>query len=518
VPALRCTAGAYTISKHRDMQNLTSANGSRDRLGINVSQILVLALLFAASAVLETVKLSSIRDPEIWRHLAVGNWILANHAWPRVGLFSQAGNLPWHDVQWGFDVFSAMGYRIMGLWTIPAILICFRLALAVIAFLLAGGTRRFWVAAALSASAQYILATSGPGAVIFSIVLSGIELICLLEIRRTGNVRFLYLLPPLFLLWANLDADFVYGLALYAFFLLALSMQGEEQSLDGLFSGAALAGLACAAATFFNPYGYHPYAAFFAEHSDAINVNLPGYLAMSFHRPQDYALLLLTMAAFLALGLRRSRDVFLFLLLASSTFLAFRAERTGWLVTLASLAVIGETLRSPSARESEESLNQRGQIVLVAATFALFVSGLALAVPTFITHQDLQARISAHFPVHACDYIRQHALPHPLFNTYPWGSFLTWNLPEYPVALDGRRGLYSVEEEMNYAKVMKADIPYQSFQPMSQAQTLLLERTSVMGEAFRELHGFQVAYEDDLAIVLVHQTNQLAATSLDGNE
>ena len=500
------------------MQNLASVSGSRDRLGINVSQILILVFLLGATAILEAVKLSSLHDPEIWRHLAVGNWILANRAWPHVGLFSQAGDLRWRDVQWGFDLFTAIAYRVLGLWAIPATLICFRSALAVITFFLAGGTRRFWPAVALSIIAQYVLATLGPDGRFFSVVLFGVELIVLLEVRRTRNVRLLYILPALFVLWANLDSGFVYGLALLAFFLLALAIQWDRRSPDRLLFVATLVGLTCVAASLVNPYGYHPYVAFFADQSDAINVNLPGYLAMSFHRPQDYVLLLLTMAAFLALGLRRSFDVFLLLLLASSTLLAFRAERAGWLVALASLAVIGEAIRSTSALESAKSPWRQAQIVLAAATLALSVSGLALAVPVFITHQDLNARVSAHFPVRACDYIRQHSLPHPLFNAHAWGSFLIWYLPEYPVALDGRRGLYSEDEETDYAKVTKAGIPYQSFPPMSDAQTLLLEKSSVMGQAFRELPGFQVAYEDDLAIVLVRQSNQLAATSLDRNE
>jgi hypothetical protein len=500
------------------MENLASGSGSRNWLGINTSQTLVLTLFFAAGAILEGVKLSSLRDLEIWRHLAVGNWILANRAWPNSGLFSQAADLPWRDVQWGFDVFTAIGYRVLGLWTVPAILICFRSALAVITFFLVGGTRRFWTAIVLACIAQYVLATLGPDPRFVSVLLFGDELIVLLEFRNTGNLRLPYILPPLFVLWANLDSGFVYGLVLFAFFLLEVAIQGARQSPDRLFTAAALAGFACLAATIVNPYGYHPYSAFFAEQSDAINVNLPGYLAMSFRRPQDYVLLLLTMAAFLALGLRRSFDLFLFVSLASATLLAFRAERAGWLLTLTSLAVIGETLRTTSTRESAESPRWQPQSVLAVAILALSVSGLSLASPVFITQQDLRARISAHFPVRACDYIRQHALPHPLFDAQPWGSFLVWYLPEYPVALDGRRGLYSEEEETDYAKVMKADMPYQSFAPMSRAQTLLLEKTSIMGQAFRELPAFQVAYEDDLAIVLVRQSDHLEATSRDRNQ
>jgi hypothetical protein len=122
-----------------------------------------------------------------------------------------------------------------------------------------------------------------------------------------------------------------------------------------------------------------------------------------------------------------------------------------------------------------------------------------------IPHEQrvLLARIADNFPVRACEAIRQHQLPAPLFNSLRWGSFLIWYLPEYPAAIDGRRGLYPEEEEVNYFKVMKGEGPYQSLPSMKRARTLLLDRQSVMSEALRGVPGFQVAYEDSISIVLL---------------
>ena len=77
-----------------------------------------------------------------------------------------------------------------------------------------------------------------------------------------------------------------------------------------------------------------------------------------------------------------------------------------------------------------------------------------------------------------------------------------WYLPEYPLAIDGRRGLYPEEEEVDYFKVMNVEIPYQSFSLMKQASTLLLDKIGPMGEALRGLPAFRVAYEDEISIVL----------------
>jgi hypothetical protein len=108
-------------------------------------------------------------------------------------------------------------------------------------------------------------------------------------------------------------------------------------------------------------------------------------------------------------------------------------------------------------------------------------------------------------PVRAADFFRQNPQPPPLFNTYLWGGFLSWYLPEYPVAIDARRGLYPDGAELDYFKAMNAEIPYRSFPPMNNGRTFLLEKGGTMGEAFRAVAGFRVIYEDDISIVYAHE-------------
>jgi len=143
-------------------------------------------------------------------------------------------------------------------------------------------------------------------------------------------------------------------------------------------------------------------------------------------------------------------------------------------------------------------------LAIVLAVFAL-----AIRVPR--NRETLLAKTGEHFPVRACDYIREHRLPEPLFNSYLWGNFLTWYLPEYPVAIDFRRGLYPDEEESNYFKVMNAELPYQALPSLQRAGTLLLERGTVMAEALETMPGFQVAYQDEISLVLLHESLETKA-------
>jgi hypothetical protein len=43
------------------------------------------------------------------------------------------------------------------------------------------------------------------------------------------------------------------------------------------------------------------------------------------------------------------------------------------------------------------------------------------------------------------NFLRDHPQPGPLYNTYDWGDFISWYLPEKPVAIDGRTDLYGDE-------------------------------------------------------------------------
>ena len=105
----------------------------------------------------------------------------------------------------------------------------------------------------------------------------------------------------------------------------------------------------------------------------------------------------------------------------------------------------------------------------------------------------------------AADYIRQSRLPQPLLNSYPWGGFLTWYLPDYPVAIDGRSDLYGADINTAYFRLIQAEVPLDSHPAFAQARTILLEANSPMAAALSSLPGYRVVYRDDQAIVLVPQ-------------
>lgn len=483
-----------------------------------VPQMVALVLLLATAGILECRQLTALHDPEIWGHLGIGGWILQHKSLPESGVLSQAAGLPWRDYHWGFDLLAAAFQRILGLRALPALLIVFRVALAGVTFQLAGGWRNFWGAAGLSTISQYILYSGMPLRAYVSALFFGMELFLLCEWRESGRLRRWFVFPALFFLWANLDLGFVYGIGLYTVFLTILAIEQleaaggrhwlEPPAARIPFLAAARVGGACFVAGCLTPNTIHAYSAFFRDEFSVINANLSSFHAMGFRQPQDYALMLLAMAAFLSWGLVRSRDVFLPGVLSGCTALGFFAQREGWLLALASVAVIGRAmLRMRGKGEAAPSAGwnrQRLTLAAAAVVSAFFV--FAIRVPR--NQEILLAKVADTLPVRAADFLRQHPQPQPIFNPYQWGGFLTWYLPEYPVAMDARWGLYPEQQGVDYFRAMNAGIPYKSFPPMSGARTFLLDKAGVMGEAFRGVAGFQVLYEDNLAIVYSHEVKE----------
>ncbi len=502
-----------TMSMSSESRVAEARSARADAFAVSPVRVLVLLLLFSAAAVYESIHLSSLADTDVWWHLRTGIWILQNHSVPHSGLFSQYSALPWMAGNWGYDVLIAAAYKLIGPRAVPLSSMVLKAALAMSAFLLARGRgRHFWLAVFLAIAAQYALLHLRPLPNLCSLVFFSIELALLFQTQRTGNVRVCLWLPLLFVFWANLDVQFVYGLVVLGlFFAAALTEETGRRSgvtwlndAPALPMGAtgAVAAVSCAA-TLLSPYTYHVYEAVIKNATPAAYV--AEHHAMNFRQPQHYVLLLLAMAAFLALGRRRSRDLFKIALLTASAIVSFRMQWDAGFLALTSVAVIGDAFSLDKLETDQEPVARlgRGGILATAGLLLLVFVVAACRIPS--SQEALLKKIGESFPVQASDYIRSNQLPNPMFNEYRWGGFLTWYLPEYPVAIDGRRDLYGEDIDLRYFKVTSAEIPLNADPTFANAQTILLPASSAMAEALNTIPGFKMVYHDDMAVVLVRQ-------------
>jgi hypothetical protein len=475
---------------------------------------LVLLALFSVAALYEAKQVAAFASDDIWWHLRTGMWILSHHAVPVRGLFSQVADRPWVDSDWGFQAILAAAYSVFGLRSASLLLMLSKFLLALLTFVLAGGWRKnFWSVVLLSAAAQYALANLTLIPMFCSVLCFGVELILLLESRRHSDARYLFCLPPLFFLWANLHIQFVNGLLVLGLFLLVLVAEHIMQKLrlrshprTGLLplAPAATTAIFSLVAALITPNSLRLFPEFSATvYGSARFKYFAEMRALHFRQPQDFVLLALAMAAFLALGLERPRDYFKCALMVVSVMLAFRVARDTWFAVFPAIACVAAVL--PDATDEKRFPGLRNyEKPIVVSLGLLFVLIAFMRVPS---DEVLLRRASKTLPINACDFLRNKHLPGPLFNTSGWSGFLVWYLPEYPVSIDSRLGLYGDRANAQYFALIDGTARLETNPSFAGARTFLLEADSGLAKGLTTLptlrDQFRVVYQDSLAVVLV---------------
>jgi len=478
-----------------------------------------LVALFSCSAAYEAFTLSALTPPDVWVHLRTGVWMMHSHAIPRTALFSQYEQMRWNDSTWGFDLILGLGYSLFGLRAMPILLIALKVAVGITIFSLARvGRLSFWSAVLVGTVGQYVVPVRLlPYA--FSILCFASELALLVRSRQTGSAKGLFWLPGLFAIWANLHVQFVVGLVLLALFVIAGGIEAALRGFsDAWFSkriaplGMKHAGVVLGAsilATLLNPYGYKLVpAAIHALYSPVGLEHFAEMSSMTFRRPQDFLLMMLVMMAFLALGRRRSVEMFELMALIAGTVAAFRIERDGWMAMLPAVAVIagGFSDEHLENRTRNRIFFSRESRIAAAISVIVAVVCSLLFIPS---PNALMLRAGKSFPVKACDFIRENKLPSPMFNAYSWGGFAAWYLREYPVVVDSRAELYGDRILDKYFDIVGGKELLESEPMVSHAGTLLLEKDSAMTKALTNLLAlrskYRLVYSDEIASVFVQQ-------------
>jgi hypothetical protein len=110
------------------------------------------------------------------------------------------------------------------------------------------------------------------------------------------------------------------------------------------------------------------------------------------------------------------------------------------------------------------------------------------------------AEIRKTMPVEAVAFIQKTAAPGRLFNSYNWGGYLLWELPDYPVFIDGRTDLYDDDLVNQWLQVMRGEAGWQAALDRWQVRLILLEPgASVVGQLAQ--NGWKLLYQDERSVV-----------------
>ncbi len=480
-------------------------------------QMTVLAGLLVTVGVIAFNLKFSVLDLDIWWHLKVGDWIVQHKAVPHTGLFSwTAADRPWTAYSWGYEVLMSRAYAWFGLLGIGIYGTLLTLGVAYsIYWMLRRLSGRFWTACILAVvTCSAFLFNLMPRPVFFSMMLFCVTLTLVLEAHRTGRAQLLYWLPLIFLLWANLHIQFIYGLFLVGL-LLAVNVAQRASAHIGFAPGwldppklpaATLAAVfaTCVIATCIGPNSYHLYQVIFQYSQAKVPYRMIMELQpLNFRAGSHYVQLLLMAFAFFAVGRQRKVDAYKLLLLAIAGAIAFRTMRDAWFICIPAAACIADTLADENRREPQETWLQK---LAVAAVVGLAL--LLFAPSTDFNTRGLDRAISSFLPVNAVNYLRQHPAPGPLYNTLDWGGFLTWYMPNYPVAIDGRTDLYGDDLEELFFETANGAPTYADNPYLNQAGVVILQKSNNLVSILQADPRFQLVYQDALSAVFVRASQQ----------
>jgi hypothetical protein len=477
-----------------------------------VVQLLAVIAMYSYTA-LRLIRHFSVVDPDIWWHIATGRWILQHHALPVNDPFSMYGaTRPWLVYSWAFDLGAQTLFARFGLVGIFLLQVAVHVLVAAALYhLVKSLLPDFWRALALTAVSLYAISfiyapRPGMATVLFTIL----ELGTLLAVRRGESPKRLWLLPLIFVAWANIHIQFVYGLGLLGVFacepilMRALRLTSDEETRTAFararYLWAALG--ACLLATLVNPYGPKLYATVFDYMQQPKAYSLVMELrAMSFRQPEHYVAAFLGLCAAVAIGWRRERRPLWPMLLAIAAFVAFRSVKEIWFLSVIAASAIADGW-VPIVRERSLATREmwRNRLFVGAGVLAL----LLLAYRRYDVSNDwIAMQVAGSFPEASVSYIEKHQLPGPLYNDFTWGGYLIWRLPWLRVANDGRTNVHGDARVEQDWKVWSGKPGWDSDPELSAANLIVADKKYALTELLKRDARYRLVFEDKDAAVFV---------------
>jgi hypothetical protein len=221
---------------------------------------------------------------------------------------------------------------------------------------------------------------------------------------------------------------------------------------------------------------------------------------MQFREATDWVAIALAGFALFSLARSNKRNRFLFLVWILASYVGLRASRDVWFLIIVSAVAIAY---SSASEKAGREFNWRPWAIGVP--LGLLLTWACLNGPT-VAEPELSSAVSKRFPQEAVVYIKAQHLSGPLYNTYDWGGYLIWNLPQMPVSIDGRANLQGDERLNRYIlKTHRGEPGWGNDPDLVRANTILLDRRSPLASLLKLDSAHKLVYEDKLAALFTRR-------------
>ena len=401
------------------------------------------ALLAAVLILTGGVGLDALSDPDVWWHIRLGDWIIAHHQIPAGELFADTafGN-PLVAHEWLSETIFAALAAIGGLFLVTVLMGLVAWS-AMGATLLRGrlrGAGPIVLAVGLALGARAAEPVLGTRPQVFTFALVCWTLWIAESYLRSGGRR-RWLLPPLFLLWANLHAGFIAGVGFLVIVVVAEAIKrrwaigsvAPRERITGLAAAVGASVLAACA----NPYGPGLYVFAATTGATERQKGIIEWQSPNFADPSMWVLLalLLTFAALTITvlarrSLRRHFDLRDVALAAVGAGLALTSVRNtaicvavmipAWMAMAAGVvhAVAVRSPRPHPARASRRASPAMGIVLVAVGVLGVGVIGTRVA-------QSASAQgVAAAYPACATSLLARSPTVQRVFTAYGTGGYV----------------------------------------------------------------------------------------------
>jgi len=474
-------------------------------------------------------------DSDTWWHLRAGQWIVENRGIPQVDPFSYTRQgEAWQYPGWLVEapmyiLYETLGPGGLNLWTAVMVTLAF-------VFLwqtLSGGVFLRAFVTILAAAVSGVYWAARPYLVTF--LLTAVYLWILESYRWKVDedkqaAKRLWWLPVLMVIWANSHGGFATGfilLGVYWFSELvgwlldwinrqnssvdqtSANLKPEISHHKSKLFRLSMAGLLMVLAVCLNPSGPIMLAYPFKTVSiGALGAYIQEWQSPDFHQRAAQPFIWLLLITLGVLGISRKRMALSdFLLVSGFTYLSLLAWRN-----VALFALVVPPVLTRHAAPILDGLSRRlgfryttailgkGQSRLNWILLGLVVVAVLVKTATALPSEANLAEIRKTMPVEAVAFIKKTAPEGRLFNSYNWGGYLLWELPEYPVFIDGRTDLYDDDLINQWLLVMRGETGWQALLDRWQVRLILLEPGApVVGQLAQ--NGWNLLYQDERSVV-----------------
>ncbi len=337
-------------------------------------------------------------------------------------------------------------------------------------------------------------------------------LVWVLESARQGQHRRLWLLPPLFLLWANAHGGFLFGLGLLALAVLAEGLLAwRRRTLHPplkLLLAVSLLSLLALTITPAGPRGLLDYVLGFLQSKATMQGNTE-FQPLSLREVDGFFFFALSSAFLLVAYVRKVRPAPRHLLvLVVFGLLTLYARRIAPWYGMAAAPLFAGVLAGwgEGGQRLRRPLTPLLRAPLLGILLALALLQLPWLRPQFYGQPDGPALYldAATTPMAATARICADREGVRLFNEIGYGSYLVWACPELPVFMDTRFELYPTEQWEEYMAIGEGRHDWQSLLQKYSVNTLMLstEHQEELIRAARLAPAWEVWYEDEQTVIL----------------